>query len=154
MTLLVRNDGDTASYLDIAQALQDHGDPATIGSDLAELYRRLVFNVLVGNRDDHLRNHGFLRSKGGWSIAPAFDVNPNPDRHEHALMLDEFSGVPSVDAVRKTHEFYRLSKARALEIEKGVRTALDDWSSIARACGITRDEIARLETVIEPSLDA
>lgn len=153
MTLLLRNDGDAASYLEIAQALQDHGDPETISSDLAELYRRIVFNVLVGNRDDHLRNHGFLRSKHGWRIAPAFDINPNPDKDEHALALDEMSSTPSVAVVRKTHEFYRLSRIRAAQIEAEVRAAFEDWPSIARLHGIQRREIALLETVINPSLD-
>jgi serine/threonine-protein kinase HipA len=153
-TLLLRNDGDTASYLEIAQALQDHGDPETIASDLSELYRRIVFNVLVGNRDDHLRNHGFLRSKRGWRIAPAFDVNPNPDKDDHALALDETSSIPTVAGVRKTHEFYRLSSATAAEIEDEVRAAFEDWPSRARSYGIERREIAVLETVINPLLDA
>jgi len=153
-TLLLRSDGDAVSYLELAQALQDYGDPDTIVSDLAELYRRIVFNVLVGNRDDHLRNHGFLRAKRGWRIAPAFDINPNPDKDEHALALDESSSTPSIAAVRKTREFYRLSSAGAARIEKEVRAAFDDWPSMARSYGIQRREVARLETVINPSLDA
>src|SRR5262249_1750808 len=88
-TMLVREDGDPASYLDVARAIQDPGDPKTIASDLVELYRRILFNVLVGNRDDHLRNHGFLRTKNGWTLSPAFDVNPDPDKTEHALTLDD-----------------------------------------------------------------
>jgi serine/threonine-protein kinase HipA len=154
MTLLSRNDGDSATYIDVAQALQDHGDPETLSSDLAELYRRVVFNVLVGNRDDHLRNHGFLRSKGGWRIAPAFDVNPNPDKDEHSLSLDEYSSAPSIVAVRATHEFYRLSPKKALRIETEVRAAFDDWPSLARSCRIQRREIERLKTVIDPLLEA
>jgi serine/threonine-protein kinase HipA len=154
MTLLLRSDGDAASYLDIAQALQDHGDPERIAADLAELYRRIVFNVLVGNRDDHLRNHGFLRANAGWTIAPAFDMNPNPDKDEHALLLDEASGAPSIAAVRETREFYRLSAQRALQIENEVRAAFEDWPALARALGVQRREIARLSTVIEPALDA
>jgi serine/threonine-protein kinase HipA len=153
MTLLLRNDGDEASYLEIAQALQDHGDPDTIAADLAELYRRIVFNVLVGNRDDHLRNHGFLRSGRGFRLAPAFDVNPNPDKQEHALALDESSSIPSIDAVRKTHAFYRLTAAAAAQIEGEVRAAFEDWTSIARSCGIQRREIERLEAVIDPTID-
>src|SRR5262249_28745027 len=117
MTLLSRNDGDEASYVEIAQALQDHGDPETIERDLAELYRRLVFNVIVGNRDDHLRNHGVSRTSRGWRLAPAFDVNPNPDKDDHALALDEHSHSPSIAAVRKTCTLYRLSTGAAARIE-------------------------------------
>jgi serine/threonine-protein kinase HipA len=153
-TMLVRNDGDPASYLDIAQALQDHGDPETIASDLAELYRRAIFNVLVGNRDDHLRNHGFLRNAGGWSLAPAFDVNPNPDKDEHALALDGSSALPSVAALRRTGELYRLSNRAASKIEREVRKAFDGWRTLAGSIGIPRREIQRLEAIIDPAIDA
>lgn len=154
MTMLLRSDGDTASYLEIAQALQDHGHPETIEADLAELYRRIIFNVLVGNRDDHLRNHGFLRNKRGFRIAPAFDMNPNPDKNEHALALDEASSAPTIAGVRRTREFYRLSSPSAGQIEDDVRAAFEDWRSLAKSYGIERREIAVLETVINPSLDA
>jgi serine/threonine-protein kinase HipA len=150
MTLAAKNDGELASYLDIAQAVQDHGDPQALESDLAELYRRAVFNVLVGNRDDHLRNHGFLRGPEGWRLAPAFDVNPNPDRDEHALTLDGSSAVPDVATVRSTRELYRLREADAARIEDEVRRAFEDWPSMARGLGIGSREIQRLETVIDP----
>jgi serine/threonine-protein kinase HipA len=149
MTLLVRDDGEAASYLDIAQALQDHGDPRTIGSDLSELYRRAVFNVVVGNRDDHLRNHGFLRGERGWRLAPAFDMNPSPDRDEHTLALDESSRTPSVAALRETRDFYRLTSPRASRIEREVHGAFDDWENAARSIGIPRVEVARLSAVID-----
>lgn len=149
MTLAAKDDGEPASYLDIAQAVQDHGDPLTIASDLAELYRRAVFNVIVGNRDDHLRNHGFLRGPGGWRLAPAFDVNPNPDKGEHALSLDESSAVPAVATVRSTRALYRLRETDADRIEGEVRGAFEDWRSVARDTGITRREVQRLDAVID-----
>ena len=152
-TLIGREDGEAASYVEIAQAIQDHGDPARIGADLAELYRRVVFNVLVGNRDDHLRNHGFLRGPGGWHLSPAFDVNPNPDKDEHALALDDTSALPSVAAVRRTRDLYRLSSAGASRIEGQVRAAFEDWRDLAATIGIPRREIERLGTLIDPSLD-
>lgn len=150
MTLLDRDDGETASYLDVAQALQDHGDPETLSRDLAELYRRVVFNVLVGNRDDHLRNHGFLRGAGGWRLAPAFDVNPNPDKDEHALALDASTMIPDVGAVHATCTLYRLSSAAATRIENKARRAFDDWQATARSTGIPRREVQRLASVIDP----
>lgn len=149
MSLLSRSDGDPGSYVDIAQALQDNGDPETLGEDLAELYRRVVFNVLVGNRDDHLRNHGFLRGRSGWRLAPAFDVNPNPDKDEHALALDESSTLPSIEIVRATAELYRLSRSAAMLIEQEVRAAFDDWPAMAESAGIPRREIQRLSSVID-----
>jgi serine/threonine-protein kinase HipA len=152
-TLLVRNDGDASSYVDLAQALQDNGDPETLDKDLAELYRRVVFNVLLGNRDDHLRNHGFLRGLRGWRLAPAFDVNPNPDKDEHVLALDESSRLPSVATVRETRELYRLSATAADQVEKQVRRAFRAWQSTARSTGIGGREIERLEMVIATATD-
>ena len=69
MTLLKRRDGEAgASYLDLALLIQDHGAPGAIEADLEQLFRRVVFNVMAGNRDDHLRNHAYLRTRGGWRL--------------------------------------------------------------------------------------
>lgn len=71
MTMLQAEDGEQASYLEIAQVLEERSPDA--GSDLRELWRRIVFTILISNTDDHLRNHGFLRkSTAGWSLSPAF----------------------------------------------------------------------------------
>lgn len=87
-------ESEGASYLDLAMAVQDNGAAESVQSGLKELFRRAVFNVLVGNRDDHLRNHGFLRAPTGWTLAPAFDVNPNPDKDVHVLALNEADPTP------------------------------------------------------------
>jgi len=129
--------------------LQDQGDPTTLVADLAQLYRRIVFNVLIGNRDDHLRNHGFLRGARGWSLAPAFDVNPNPDKDDHALALDATSEAPEIGLVHATRELYRLTDSEASRIEREVRRAFEDWRSLARSVGIPRREIQLLERVID-----
>lgn len=150
MTLTMKDDGAPASYLDVALAIQDHGDPDTIQLDLAELYRRGVFNVLIGNRDDHLRNHGFLRGAKGWRLAPAFDVNPNFHKDEHALALDASTSIPSVAALRASREFYRLTQQQASAIEAEVRAALRGWSSLAATLGISRSEVQRSSAVIDP----
>jgi serine/threonine-protein kinase HipA len=98
--------------------------------------------------------HGFLRGPGGWRLAPAFDLNPNPQKEDHALALDDASHVPSVAAVRSTLQFYRLSKAAAARIEAHVRSAFDDWQAIARSIDFQKRQLERLEAVLEPSLDA
>ena len=149
MTLLRRKPGDAASYLELSQALQDHGDPSGIAEDLAELYRRIVFSVLIGNRDDHLRNHGFLRATAGWRLAPAFDVNPNPDKAEHALALDEADARPVVAHVAATHPFYRLRTTDAERIEREVREAVSGWRTVARKLEIPEVEQAQLARVID-----
>ena len=88
MTLLNRQDGENASYLELAEFLSTRGSPKHKQADLRELWSRIVFNILVSNRDDHLRNHGFILAPDGWRLAPAFDLNPNIERSHHQLAID------------------------------------------------------------------
>ena len=75
--MLGANDNEMRSYLEIADALRRYG--AAAKEDLAQLWRRIVFNVLVSNTDDHLRNHAFLYGgHEGWRLSPAYDLNPVP----------------------------------------------------------------------------
>ena len=77
VTRLEARDGDIGSYLDIASAIEETSSQAS--EDLHELWRRIAFTILISNTDDHLRNHGFLHTAGNsWTLAPAFDLNPNP----------------------------------------------------------------------------
>lgn len=147
MTLTGRHDHEEASYLDVAQAIVNLGDPAAIEEDLAQLFRRVVFNVLTGNRDDHLRNHGFLRTEGGWRLAPAFDVNPSVQKQEHSLALDGSIRQPDLDLVRGTRALYRLSASRADRIVDEVDAAVSRWKGVARGAGLPGEEVERLAGV-------
>jgi serine/threonine-protein kinase HipA len=133
MTMLGKRDHDEASYLDIAQAITQFGDADAINADLEELFRRAVFNVMTAHRDDHMRNHGFLATKKGWRLAPAFDVNPMPSKTEHELALDARDRTPDLQIVVSTHRTYRLSLSRAKEILSDVHTRVLDWPNIARS---------------------
>lgn len=150
MTLTGHVDGAAASYLDIVQAIELLGHPAAIAMDLAQMYRRVLFSVLIGNRDDHLRNHGFLRVAGGWRLSPAFDINPNPDRAEHELAIDEANPTPTSALVAETAPFYRLTSARARAIHAEVRAAIASWADDASQLGLVRAETERMGTVIDP----
>ena len=149
MTLLGRTDGDQASYLQIAEAIALRCDAERIEEQLIALYRRIVLSILVGNRDDHLRNHGFLRDPGGWVLSPVFDINPNPHKTHHALNIDESDPSPSVQSLRSTRAFYRLSESAALDIEEEVRTAVRDWADVARSLDIPKGDQVRLEGIID-----
>jgi serine/threonine-protein kinase HipA len=141
MTLVGKRDRESASYLEIAEAITRYGDPTAINADLEELFRRVAFNVMTAHRDDHLRNHGFLAGPRGWRISPAFDVNPIPTSSEHALALDERDHTPSLDMVRQTAVYYRVKPDLAERILRELHEAVEPWRNVAADAGIDRDEI-------------
>lgn len=77
MTVLDAHEGETHDSLELAEILPEIS--AGTRAELRQLWRRIAFSIMVNNTDDHLHNHGFLRSRGGWRLSPAFDINPNPD---------------------------------------------------------------------------
>lgn len=150
MTLLGHCDGGgTASYLDLAEFISDRGSSGHVAEDLSQLFRRVVFNVIVGNRDDHLRNHGFIREATGWRLAPAYDMNPNPYKAEHVLTLDGRVAAPLLSAAVETGGFYRLSELDAQTIVAEVRDAVSSWRDEAEQLRLPGSEIARMESVFQ-----
>ena len=137
ITLLRREQSEGASYLELAQFLRTSGDPRHVETDLAQLFRRVAFNVAIGNRDDHLRNHGFLLDENGWRVAPAFDVNPNIDKSDHGLNIDDQDNRPNLATVAATSAFYGLSAVQARDIIDKVVTVVDHWQDAARNAGIS-----------------
>ena len=144
MTLLQRRDGETGSYLELAELIESVGDPASIRDDLEQLYRRILFSILVGNRDDHLRNHGFLRAASGWRLSPAFDINPNPDKDIHALAINAADPRPVSAHLRATADFYRLRPAQVDTIDAEVRGAVREWDRLANSFGVSARDRALL----------
>ena len=141
MTLLRKEQSEGTSYLELAQFLRGKGDGTHADADLEQLFRRVAFNVAVGNRDDHLRNHGFLLGATGWRLAPAFDVNPNIDKAEHVLNIDDVDNRPSLQTVLTTAAFYGLTEERGKQIVEEVAAAVDGWESLARQVGIARGDV-------------
>lgn len=141
MTLLRKTQSEGTSYLELAQFIRAQGDGECADADLQQLFRRVTFNVAVGNRDDHLRNHGFVLGKTGWRLAPAFDVNPNIDKAEHVLNIDDVDNRPSLETVLSTAAFYGLDEAQARQIIKEVIQAVDHWQDAARRMRISGADI-------------
>ena len=148
MTMTARRDREAASYLDIALAIADYGAPGWIRSDLGQLFRRAAFNVLASHRDDHPRNHGFLRTADGWRLAPAFDLNPVPGKPEHELSLDGAIHQGDLAVLRETAAFYRLSGLEAAVIIDEVRGALGAWRDVVRGLNLGAAELDVLEDAI------
>jgi serine/threonine-protein kinase HipA len=144
MTLTGKQDHEKASYLDVAQSITRYGSRirSELDQDLEELFRRVAFNVMTAHRDDHLRNHGFLITKRGWRLSPAFDLNPVPELKEHTLALDEANPTPDLELVRASAPYYRIQRRRAEEILLELRNAVNRWREVARETGIHRDEAA------------
>ncbi len=149
MTMLSRRDREEAGYPEIALAIADHGARGHIDDELAQLFRRVVFNVLTAHRDDHLRNHGFLYTADGWRLSPAFDLNPMPEKSEHELSLDGAVHTGDVDLVVETAPFYRLTTAAARSIVAEVRAAVSSWKRLANTARLGADELAVLSAAIE-----
>ena len=150
MTRLARAESEGASYLDIVEAIENSGASSQIEAQLEQLFRRVLFNILIGNRDDHLRNHGFLRVGNGWTLSPAFDVNPNPDKSSHVLSIDGADASPDSSLLLATAAFYRLKLSAANAIALQVRNAVRGWELKAKALGLSRGEIALMQGVIDP----
>lgn len=140
MALLQHVDTDDASYLELAEFLATLGEPASLRADLEQLFTRVAFNVATANRDDHLRNHGFLRTPAGWRLAPAFDLNPSFKKEEHVLALDLYQRRPDFALVIQTAGYYRLSKDRAHAIVRQVCQVVAGWEGRARHYGLSRQE--------------
>jgi len=149
MTMIGKRDREPSSYIEIAEAISNNGAPGRIGDDLAQLFRREVFNVLVGHRDDHLRNHGFLRDVDGWRLSPAYDLNPVPDLGEHELAVGIGSHAPSVElAIAETAPFCRLKPDQAEQVVAEVRSAIIGWQDVASNLGLPGHEIDQVEAAI------
>jgi len=150
LTALGAADGEVRSYLELVDVLRQDGADAP--GDAAQLWRRMVFNILISNTDDHLRNHGFLREPGGWRLSPAYDLNPMPTDvkpRTHALALDETDQDASLDTVLGVAAYFRLSKPEALAIAKEVGVVVATWRDVAAGHGLTANQIDRMASAFE-----
>ncbi|MEI6387682.1 MAG: HipA domain-containing protein [Spirochaetota bacterium] len=147
MTLLGRSDGDDAaagaSYLEIAEFIMRQGSRPE--SDLRGLWRRIVFSIAVSNTDDHLRNHGFLLENQGWRLSPAFDINPSPDRAGLSLAIDEHDNSLDFELALSVAPFFRIAGQEARAILEQVRAVVANWRERAKALGLARSGIERME---------
>jgi len=129
-------DEQGGSYLDLAEVITRAGAEAT--KDLEQLWRRIAFFVCVSNVDDHLRNHGFLLGPSGWTLAPAYDVNPNADGDGLTLNISETDNSQSLELVRDDAKHFRIKSRRAEEILDEVVASVRTWPDEAKRIGISR----------------
>lgn len=146
MTLLGLQDGDNASsgygYLDIVDFILRHSGDTE--QNLRDLYRRVAFNICIGNSDDHFRNHGFLLTRKGWTLSPAYDINPTLSSHQ-SLLINSTTSEANLGILLEASDEYMLPREVARSIIDEVREALDDWQSLANRLGISQREISFFE---------
>jgi serine/threonine-protein kinase HipA len=154
MTLLEAQDGQPRDYTEIAEVIPENSSATT--DDLRQLWRRIAFSVAVHNTDDHLRNHGFLRHKAGWRLAPAFDINPNPDLA--AQRVTSIGGATDaaeeVNALLVYSENFGLTDSQARAVLREVADAAGGWEAVARRNGIAESEIARFDRTLKSTVGA
>jgi serine/threonine-protein kinase HipA len=152
LSMLEAADGQRRSYMDIADALRMHS--SSTSEDLRELWRRVVFTVLVSNTDDHLRNHGFLYAGNqGWRLAPAYDLNPVPTdlgpRVLSTAIVDGDDRSASIDLAFLAAAHFGLEEAEARGIATEVANAVAQWRQVAQGLGASKGECNRMATAFE-----
>ena len=151
MSMLSAVDNESHSYLELVDAIRQYGSEPV--ADTRELWRRIVFNVLVSNVDDHLRNHGFLYEQGkGWRLSPAYDLNPVPlDVRPRiltlAITLDD--ATANLDLAFEVAEYFGVSATEARRIAGEVGIAVSTWRDEASRVGIDRAAIDRMASAFE-----
>ena len=132
MSLLGLDDGAGSStgngYLDIVDFILRACTDVRL--NLKELYRRVAFNVMFGNTDDHFRNHGFLLTPKGWTLSPAYDINPGAKTHQ-CLLIDSYTEQSDINALLSASEGYMLERPEAAGIIEEVRAVIKDWRKTA-----------------------
>ena len=142
MTLLGLNDGDNATtghgYLDIVDfIIQNSTD---VERNLQELYRRGAFNICIGNSDDHFRNHGFILIAKGWTLSPAYDMNPTLNEYQ-SLLVSSTSNKAELGILLDTCEDYMLNRKTAERIISEVVETVKEWRELATRLGISKSEM-------------
>ena len=150
MTLLGLTDGCNAQtgngYLDIVDFILQHC--CNVEANLRQLYRRVAFSIAIGNSDDHFRNHGFLLTPKGWTLSPAYDLNPTFNDHQ-SLLINATTNRSDLQLLLASSEEYMISKEEATRIIEEVKDGVSQWRSMATRLGIAKREMDLFAQVFE-----
>jgi len=143
-------DPEEHAYTEIVDALRVHGADAQ--ADIDELWRRIAFSILITNVDDHLHNHGFLHAGSGrWRLAPAFDVNPFPERaRELKTWISEEAGpAATIDGLMSVAPYFRIATDRAKAMLARIEHGVAGWRDVGRGIGMTSAELSQFADAFE-----
>lgn len=150
MTLLGLTDGCNAQtgngYLDIVDFILQHC--CNVEANLRQLYRRVAFSIVIGNSDDHFRNHGFLLTPKGWTLSPAYDLNPTFNDHQ-SLLINATTNRSDLQLLLASSEEYMIGKEEATRIIEEVKDGVSQWRSMATRIGIAKREMDLFAQVFE-----
>jgi serine/threonine-protein kinase HipA len=142
MTLLGYSDGDDflegVSYLELTEFIIRNG--ARVNHDLEELWRRIAFSIAISNTDDHLRNHGFMLTDKGWTLSPAYDINPISDGQGLKLNISENDNSLEFDLAFDVIKYFRIKEKKANEIVDHIKEIVNNWRKVADSLCLPRNE--------------
>lgn len=148
MSMLGAKDNETRSYLEIVDALRRYG--AEPKEDMRALWRRIVFNIMIANTDDHLRNHAFLyNGPNGWRLSPAYDINPMPTDIKPRILstaITEDDGTGDIELALQVAPYFGLNEKDSRSIIGEVKTATASWRKVAAKLGLSAREIDRMKS--------
>jgi len=151
MSMLDARDNEARSYLEFVDVLRQHGTAPK--EDMHALWRRVVFNIVISNTDDHLRNHGFLwAGPSGWRLSPAYDLNPVPTDIKPRVLttsIDLDDGTASLKLALQVASYFELGESEAHKIAGQVGQAVAKWRKQAARLGLTPAEIGRMASAFE-----
>ena len=151
MSMLGARDNDTRSYMEIADALRQHG--AAPKEDIPALWRRMVFNILISNTDDHLRNDGLVyEGTRGWRLSPAYDLNPVPVDIKPRILttaINEDDATASLDLAFQVAPYFELKDVEARKIAADVARAVANWRREASRQGLSKAAIDRMASAFD-----
>src|SRR5690606_18013542 len=118
-----------------------------------ELFSRMVFNILISNTDDHLRNHGFLyQDIDGWRLSPAYDLNPVPVDLKPRILttcITEDDGTASLELAYEVAPQFEIDFYEAKKIAKNVAAATGTWREVGERLGIAKSALKRMASAFE-----
>lgn len=160
LTLLRTHESESPhrSYMDLSAVLASHGVSGHIEKDQTELFSRMVFNILVSNNDDHLRNHGFLHDaeRGGWRLSPLYDVLPAPslatERHLH-LGVGMEGRLATLANAMSSHRAFGLSREKAIAIIERIGSVVREWRVYFSEHGVSEEDMALIASAMRHPRD-